>query len=163
MRLSIVTIGVYGFDEHGFFGRLKSAGVDTFCDIRSRRGVRGKSFAFANRRRLQSRLAALGIRYCHFRDLAPSRELRSIQAVADKKAGTTKRQRAELTPMFIDGYREQCLNKFNSEEFVSRLGLGARVIALFCVEREPAACHRSLVAERLRRDLGMEVQHLKPG
>jgi hypothetical protein len=36
------------------------------------------------------------------------------------------------------------------------------VVALFCVEREPAACHRSLVAARLSRDLGLDVEHLGP-
>jgi len=36
-------------------------------------------------------------------------------------------------------------------------------VALFCVEREPAACHRSLLAERLGKDLGIEVEHIIPG
>jgi hypothetical protein len=36
------------------------------------------------------------------------------------------------------------------------------VAALFCVEREPDACHRSLLAERLAADLGVEVVHLLP-
>jgi hypothetical protein len=30
------------------------------------------------------------------------------------------------------------------------------------VEREPDACHRSLLAERLVQDLGVEVIHLQP-
>ena len=37
----IVTIGVYGFTEVDFFHALRQAGVDTFVDIRGRRGVRG--------------------------------------------------------------------------------------------------------------------------
>ena len=63
MNIKIVTIGVYGFDEAGFFEALRKAEVDTFCDIRSRRGVRGATYAFANSMRLQARLASLGIRY----------------------------------------------------------------------------------------------------
>nr|MBA3379353.1 hypothetical protein [Chloroflexia bacterium] len=35
-------------------------------------------------------------------------------------------------------------------------------IMLFCVERVPAACHRSLLAERLAGDLGVEVMHILP-
>ncbi|HRO91039.1 MAG TPA: hypothetical protein PLC06_11125 [Promineifilum sp.] len=35
-------------------------------------------------------------------------------------------------------------------------------MALMCVEREPAACHRSLLAERLRQAWGVEVVHLVP-
>jgi hypothetical protein len=31
---------------------------------------------------------------------------------------------------------------------------------LFCVEGNPEACHRSLVAERLHEDWGIPVEHL---
>ena len=31
-----------------------------------------------------------------------------------------------------------------------------------CVERDPEACHRSLVAERLAADCGFEVLDLRP-
>ena len=37
---SLVTIGVYGSDEAGFFFALQQAGVVSFGDIRARRGVR---------------------------------------------------------------------------------------------------------------------------
>jgi uncharacterized protein (DUF488 family) len=36
------------------------------------------------------------------------------------------------------------------------------VAALFCVERDPEACHRSLVAERLRAEHGLPVTDLRP-
>ena len=35
----IVTIGAYGYDADRFFAALQGAGVDTFCDVRRRRGV----------------------------------------------------------------------------------------------------------------------------
>jgi uncharacterized protein (DUF488 family) len=34
--------------------------------------------------------------------------------------------------------------------------------ALLCVERDPEACHRSLIAERMKADHGVRVRHLKP-
>ena len=34
--------------------------------------------------------------------------------------------------------------------------------ARFCVERDPEACHRSIVAERLANDHGVSVGHLLP-
>ena len=34
--------------------------------------------------------------------------------------------------------------------------------ALLCVERDPEACHRSLIAERLYAEFGLEVVHLRP-
>ena len=85
MKIKIVTIGVYGFDESSFFDALCKAEVDTFCDIRSRRGVRGATYAFANSARLQARLSELGIRYLYRKDLGPTKTVRDKQAAADKK------------------------------------------------------------------------------
>ena len=161
--MRIVTIGVYGFSEEAFFEKLRTAGVDTFCDIRWRRGVRGREYAFANSARLQNRLAELGIRYLHFRELAPSPELRKRQFAADKAAGIEKRKRTTLGEAFIAGYHE-ALAGFDSRKFIESLGSETKVAALFCVEREPAACHRSLLVERLQQDLGAKIQvaHLTP-
>jgi uncharacterized protein (DUF488 family) len=158
----IVTIGVYGYDAESFFAALQHAGVDTLCDIRRRRGVRGSEYAFANRARLEARLAALGIRYVHRLDLAPSKELRQGQYSVDAAEGVTKRQRAELSPAFVEGYRGECLASFDSHRFAADLGEEAHVVALLCVESAPAACHRSLVAERLAADLELEVEDLLP-
>ena len=158
----IVTVGVYGSTEAGFFETLRAAGVDTFCDLRRRRGVRGAAYAFANRQRLQTRLTELGIRYRHFKHLAPSPGLRERQKAADEVERSLKRRRTALSEGFITGYREECLHDFDSRVFLGQLGGGTRVVALFCVERTPEACHRSLVAERLHHDLGLEVVHLTP-
>lgn len=160
---SLVTIGVYGSDEASFFAALQQAGVDTFVDVRARRGVRGAAYAFANSQRLQARLAELGIRYVHRPDLSPSQETRSRQYAVDKASKTAKRQRTVLDPAFAAAYRQERLAGFDSGQFLADLGPEARVVALFCVEREPAACHRSLLATRVQRDLGVEVRHLLPG
>jgi uncharacterized protein (DUF488 family) len=162
MTPEIVTIGVYGFDEAGFFRALSEARVDALCDIRRRRGVRGPAYAFANSQRLQQRLAELGIRYVHRLDLAPGAALRDRQAMADKASRTARRQRAALSSEFIAGYRAECLAGFDSARFVAELGPEARVVALLCVERDAAACHRSLLAEKLSYDLGLTVTHIVP-
>jgi len=159
--MKFVTIGVYGFTEAAFFEALQKAGVDAFCDIRWRRGVRGAEYAFVNSARLQKRLAEMGIRYLHLRELAPTPALRQRQTAADKAEGTTKRQRTALGELFVAGYREECLAKFDAGKFLEALG-NAKTVALFCVERNPAACHRSLLAERLQQDLRAEIVHLLP-
>ena len=162
MAPDFVTIGVYGFEEEEFFKALADAGVDLFCDIRQRRGVRGSTYAFANSQRLQSRLDELGIAYVHRKDLAPSREIRALQNAADKERKTAKRKRSALSEAFVEAYRRDYLDHFDSGEFVSELGSEASVVALFCVERDPAACHRSLLAERLESELGIQVVHIVP-
>lgn len=160
--LRLLTIGVYGYTEADFFQALRAADVDTFCDLRYRRGVRGREYAFANRQRLETGLSELGIRYLHFRDLAPSPALRARQAAADQRTRTARRQRTVLSEGFIRGYQVECLGRLDAAQFLEGLGSEARVVCLFCVEREPRACHRSLLAERLQADLGCEVRHLTP-
>jgi uncharacterized protein (DUF488 family) len=160
--LRLLTLGVYGFTEAAFFGALRQAGVDTFCDVRCRRGVRGREYAFANHRRLEAQLARMGIRYLHFHNLAPSPALRARQSAADRLAHVPKRKRIALSEDFIRGYRKECLRRLDVGHFRERLGREARVIALFCVERDPAACHRSLLAARLQVELDCEVSHLTP-
>lgn len=162
MAPEFITIGVYGFNEEGFFRALQAAGVDTFCDIRQRRGLRGSTYAFANSQRLQARLAELDIRYLHRKDLAPTKAVRDRQHAADSEAKIAKRQRTNLSPAFIHAFQQEILTGFDSRQFVTDLGDEAQVVALFCVEREPSACHRSLVAERLEEGLGVRVKHIMP-
>jgi len=160
--VKIVTIGVYGYDEAGFFAALRETGVDLFCDIRQRRGVRGSQYAFANSQRLQARLAAMGIGYLHYKALVPTPAVRARQDAADKASKTAKRQRTTLSPTFIEAYQSEILNQFDPQELLEALPADAQVVALFCVERDPAACHRSLVAAKLAEAYQLEVEHLMP-
>lgn len=162
MSIKVVTIGVYGFSTDQFFESLQSAGVDVFCDIRWRRGVRGARYAFANHKRLQARLQALGIYYFHRRDLAPTPEIRQRQKDADRQKRVAKRDRKTLSPGFIRAYQEEILANFDAQAFLDDLPIGAKKVVLFCVEREPTACHRLLLAENLEGTLGVEVEHLLP-
>lgn len=162
MKPDIVTIGVYGFDEQSFFRALLETKIDTFCDIRLRRGMRGSMYAFVNSTYLQKRLEELGIRYLHVKELAPNQDIREKQHREDKKLGIAKRTRKELGQAFIHAYEHDCLAHFDSVEFIERVGQDAKVIGLFCVEREPEACHRLLAAQKLARDLETGVEHIKP-
>ena len=161
-KIKIVTIGVYGFDEAVFFNALCKAAVDTFCDIRNRRGVRGATYAFANSKRLQARLAELGIRYIHRKDLAPTQIVREKQTAADKAMKTAKRKRTELGEAFIEAYHTECLDTFDPQSLLDELEPDTKVVALFCVETAPEACHRSLVADKLAKTFNLEVEDILP-
>ncbi len=158
----LLTIGVYGFTEAGFFRSLVEAGVDTLCDVRRRRGVRGSEYAFANRARLEARLAEHGIRYVHRLDLAPSNEVRSAQMAADRLQKTEKRLRATLSEAFVAGYRDEVLSHLDAARLAAEFPEGCGRVAFLCVEREPDACHRSLLVEHLARSLELPVTHLHP-
>jgi uncharacterized protein (DUF488 family) len=160
MTIQLKTIGVYGLSEEAFFKALQTAEIDTFIDIRQRRAVRGSTYAFANSQRLQARLETLGIHYLHLKELAPTLAVRQLQDEADKTAKTAKRQRTTLGEAFVETYSSEILEQFDPQRLVQELPAEAKVIVLFCVEREPAACHRSLVAQKLHQTLGWPVEHL---
>lgn len=158
----LVTIGVYGFDAAAFFQALQAAGVDGVVDVRWRRGVRGAEYAFANRARLQARLAELGIAYIHQRELAPSPAVRAAQTALDAADKVAKRQRQTLSAAFQTAYTQTVLAGLDATAWAGALPAGIEVAALLCVERTPAACHRSLLAAALAAALGLEVEHLEP-
>lgn len=151
--INIYTIGVYGLSETQYFDKLITAKIDTFCDIRRRRGVRGAKYAFVNSKQLQSKLAELGIRYVYLQQLAPSKEIRDKQKEADKASRIQKRERTALSDGFISAYRNECLSQFDIQNFLEALGPSAKNVVLFCVEANPQACHRSIAADLLSKKL----------
>jgi uncharacterized protein (DUF488 family) len=154
------TIGVYGFDRDSFIAALRGAGVNLLLDVRQRRGVRGSGYAWANAQRLQAALAEAGIAYSHLKELAPTTEMRELQYREDEKRGEGKRSRTVLAPAYVERYTDEVLDAVGLEPIVRWIGSSRP--ALLCVERDPEACHRSLIAERLRREHGFEVEHLRP-
>ena len=159
--MSIFTLGVYGFTEPSFRAALEGARPDVFVDIRRRRGVRGHDYAFANSQRLQDLLAEIGIPYVHRLDLATPEAAIKAQDAADHAAGIRRRARDHLGEALIVAYQQEVLDQFDSREFVDALG-NPESLLLFCVERVPTACHRSLLAARLARDLGATVEDIIP-
>jgi uncharacterized protein (DUF488 family) len=154
------TIGVYGFDREAFIATLSGAGVELLLDVRQRRGVRGSEYAWANARRLQAALEEAGIRYAHLKELAPTTEMRQLQYREDERKGEGKRGRSVLAPAYVERYTEEILEQVDLDPIVRFVGKSRA--ALLCVERDPEACHRSLIAERLRDEFGFEVEHLRP-
>ena len=120
------------------------------------------SFSFANAARLQAGLAKAGIAYAHAKELSPPEEIRAAQYAVDKAAGIGKRNRTALSDAFVRDYELRCLTGFDARRFVESHCAEARRPALFCVEREPEACHRSLVAKRLAAELGVSMEDLRP-
>ncbi|TWP53862.1 DUF488 domain-containing protein [Lentzea tibetensis] len=158
----IATIGVYGFTAGAFVDELTSAGVGLLLDLRQRRGVRGPDHSWANSVRLQRALAAADIGYRHVKELAPTTELRRLQYRADDRNGVGKRNRVALAPEYAERYTREILDPFDLGALVAELP-SSSTTALLCVERDPQACHRSLVAARLCAQHGLVVTNLCPG
>ena len=158
---AIATIGVYGFDRETLprsprRRRRRPGARRAPAPRRARQRVRlGQRPAPAGRRSSDA-----GIGYSHLKELAPTTELRQAQYRADDRRGEGKRSRTVLAPEYADGYTEEILDRVDLAPIVKWIG-GSKA-ALLCVERDPEACHRSLIAARLRRDWGFSVEDLRP-
>lgn len=159
--MEFYTIGVYNSTEEEFFKKLTENKIDTFCDIRQRRGVRGAKYSFVNSLKLQAKLNDLEIKYGYIPDLAPTKEIREMQKETDLKNGELKRERQALGNVFKIEYQNRILESFNFDNFIEKLEeIGANRIVLFCVEEHPEACHRSIVTSELKNKYNYTIQHL---
>ena len=157
----LATIGVYGFTLDEFLHTLSKGNVRLVIDVRQRRGVRGPQYAWANAKRLQAALTAAAVDYGHRPELAPTTALRQLQYREDDRLGVGKRSRVELAPEYRQRYVSEILDQVDLAALVGELpdqGAGA----LLCVERDPEACHRLLVADRIAAEYGLAVTHLRP-
>jgi uncharacterized protein (DUF488 family) len=159
--MEFYTIGVYNSTENEFFDKLTNNKIDTFCDIRQRRGVRGAKYSFVNSNKLQSKLNDLEIKYGYIPNLAPTSEIRELQKEIDLQKGELKRERQELGKIFVIEYKNRILKDFDFEQFIESLEqIGANRVALFCVEEHPEACHRSIVGDKLLNTYNYKITNL---
>jgi uncharacterized protein (DUF488 family) len=158
---AVATIGVYGFDVDAFLAALRAADVGLLLDVRQRRGLRGREYAWANAKRLEAALADAGIEYAHHPELGTGSELRAVQRRFDELHGVGQRSRTELAPEFRERYLHEVLDRVDLGPIVEAMPADSTT-ALMCVESDPEACHRSLLAERMAARHGVSVTHIRP-
>jgi len=158
---ALVTIGVYDWTLDEFLAALRRSNVRRLLDVRQRRGVRGSEYAWANSKRLQAALAGAGIDYEHLPELAPTTELRHLQYADDARQGVGKRSRERLAPEYAERFTRERLDLVDLDPIVESMPADGAT-ALLCVERDPEACHRSLVAQRMADEFGIALEHLRP-
>ena len=167
--MKVYTIGVYGTSEESFFRALRLRRIGIFVDIRQRRGMRNPRYKYANSNYLQARLGGMGIPYAYIPQLAPSPEMRQAQQAADKAINITKGDRTHLCAEYTRAFTEHMKDQgYTLKALISQARRNCGYpsaselenIALFCVERNPNACHRSLVASEMER-YGADVVHIQ--
>jgi uncharacterized protein (DUF488 family) len=156
---TIATVGVYDSNLEDFLDKLKSHRVATVVDVRQRRGVRGREYAWANSLRLQAALRQAGIPYQHRPELAPTTELRQLQYREDDRLKVGKRSRIQLSEAYRQRYLSEVLDQVDLGAVLQSLPDDA-TSALLCVERDAPACHRSLIAARLHAEYRVPVLNL---
>ncbi|MBC6470928.1 DUF488 family protein [Actinomadura alba] len=72
-----------------------------------------------------------------------------------------QRSRRELAAEYTRRYTTEILDRADLTPIVSELP-SSGTAALLCVERDPEACHRSLIAQRLTEHHHVTIEHLRP-
>jgi uncharacterized protein (DUF488 family) len=134
-RPQVFTIGYEGADVDRFLATLKDAGVATLADVRAVALSRKRGFS---KSALRDALAHQGIGYEHFIRLGTPKEGRQAARAGD---GDLMRR------IYCDEVlaTEPAQEAFRELETLA----GAQPICLLCFERDPANCHRTVLAQRL--------------
>lgn len=130
------TIGYERLSPEALVAELEAAGVARVLDVRERAQSRRPGMS---KMKLGDRLAAAGIAYEHRRSLGTPPEIRTFyRRSAVREAARRFRDHAESTA----GEELDAL--------AAELTAGTPATALLCLEAEPSACHRRVLADLLR-------------
>jgi uncharacterized protein (DUF488 family) len=139
----IFTIGYEGASTDRFLKTLKAAGITRLLDVRELPLSRRQGFS---KSALSTILERAGIDYQHERALGAPRRLRH-----------RLREDKDLSRYFAE-FHEYLATQGALLDVLARSLTGA--VALLCYERNPAECHRSVVAAALARRLKGRVEDL---
>lgn len=135
MSKILFTIGYEGLDPERLTGALRSAGVAVLADVRAVANSRKRGFS---KGALKAGLEQAGLGYSHLR------------ALGTPKAGR-EAARADDAALLKRIYCEEVLETADGIAALDDLAAMAEraPTCLLCFERDPARCHRRLLAERL--------------
>jgi uncharacterized protein (DUF488 family) len=144
---ALLTIGYEGCTIDTVLATLRAASVGLLLDVRAVPQSRKPGFS---KRQLAAGLDEVGIRYIHLQGLGTPKPGRDAV-----RAGHPERMEAI--------FREH-MTSDRAQADLAQAKLLAREqrACLLCFERDPAQCHRRLVAEMVTETTGQAVVHLHP-
>jgi uncharacterized protein (DUF488 family) len=138
-------VGSIGYELHkdhlAFARHVRAAGVERLIDVRELPISRRRGYA---KSALAQAMADVGVEYVHIRALGNPKPYRDLY-----KSGCVEEGRRR--------YEEHLLGEQRGalEDLVPLLR--EKRSALMCVEHNPETCHRTVIVEALRRELGLEL------
>jgi len=132
---TLFTIGYEGLDPERLTAALRAADVAVLADVRAVANSRKRGFS---KGALKAGLEDAGLGYTHLRALGTPKAGREAARADDA---------ALLRKIYCEDVLESADGIAALDELVTLAGRAAT--CLFCFERDPARCHRRLLAERL--------------
>ena len=143
--MKLATIGYESATQADVIDRLKTAGVEVLIDVRAVAASRRAGFS---KTLLAASLNEAGIGYVHLRQLGTPKPGRDA---------ARKGRIAEMHAIFEDHMAEPAaqLELAKATEIARE-----KKTALLCYEAEHEDCHRAILANRIRDELGCEIEPL---
>ncbi|MGH6963733.1 MAG: DUF488 family protein [Phenylobacterium sp.] len=143
--MKLATIGYERATQADVIDRLKTAGVEVLIDVRAVAASRRAGFS---KTLLAASLNEAGIGYVHLRQLGTPKPGRDA---------ARKGRVAEMHAIFEDHMAEPAaqLELAKATEIIRD-----KKTALLCYEADHAVCHRAILANRIRDELGCEIEPL---
>jgi len=145
--MEIFTIGYEGLDQHQFLAWLNNYNIDVVADVRNLPLSRKKGFS---KTALSTLLEKNSIEYVNYRKLGAPKELRTFLL------------ETKDYPMFFKKYKKVISDNMNDiDEILNTINEGKNV-ALLCYEKNPGKCHRSAVANEIKKrdGNGLKIKNL---
>lgn len=143
---TLATIGYEGSAIEPFIRTLKKAKIRRLADIRELPLSRKKGFS---KTALAARLEQEGIVYLH------------VKALGDPKPGRLAARQGEFTA-FKRIYTNHLKGNFAQAALIQLGEIASQSkTCLLCFEYDPKSCHRQIVASRLSKAFGLEIEHLQ--
>lgn len=142
--MTVFTIGYEGLDIDDFMSLLSEHGIETLVDIRELPLSRKPGFS---KKALANVLNLSGLEYVHMVELGCPRPVRDgYRADGDWKRYTT-------------GFLKYLKTQKNAVADLVDLARSS-TCALLCYEADFNSCHRSMVADEVRKQCGAEIEHI---
>jgi uncharacterized protein (DUF488 family) len=145
MTTTVFTIGYESRDAPGLVNDLVGAGVELLVDVRELPLSRRRGFS---KTALRAAVEDAGIEYLHERAVGNPKPFRDAWKAGDAATGTA-------------GYIAHLDNGSRTSVDALAQRVAQVRLCLLCVEDDPSACHRSLLADALSERLdGLLITHL---
>ena len=145
-HLNLYTLGYQGVDVDVYVSKLKAAGVGVVADVRETPWSHKRGFC---KNILSNELSKVGIEYVHVKSAGNPKENRRT---APDLAECLRRYK-----IYLDG---NPLGVLDLIEVVRTAAARNRTVCLTCFERDVSDCHRSILADVMKKELKIRPIHL---
>ena len=144
--MELYTIGYEGINQKQFISWLSNHKIDVVADVRNLPLSRKKGFS---KTALSNLLEKNKIDYINYRELGAPKELRTFIETKDYKT-------------FFKKYRMIISKNMASVDKILNTINDGKNVALLCYEKDPESCHRSAVANAIKKrdSNGLKIKHL---